>query len=148
MGRKESPTKRAKAKAMLELKLMGVPNTTIASQFGISSRYVTEMQLWGKKQGLIDEISDRLTSESLPKIAQAFNQILDTDIADATLNSKGYSIKVKAAEILGKGLGVLKAHKASTMAVKGTMDLEQYHQMRKMKAELDAPPLQIEEIKD
>lgn len=147
MGRSESVTKRPRAKKMLEMKLMGVSNGEVAKTFGVSTRYVTEMQTWGKQQGLIEEISAQLTQESLPKLVKTFNAILDTDIADATLNSKGYSIKAKVASDIAKGLGVFKSHKAAEMKVSGTMDLDQYRKLRQLRED-NAPKVLTESIEE
>ncbi len=121
--------KRAKITQAMEMITKGLPQKDTAYLMGVTPRTLRNWQHVAKATGILEEIRDRMRSESLPKSLNVINTILDADVQDLTdkRTVKAHELKLKAAKHMMDVTGVKEDVK---VRVTQRMDLDSYAELR------------------
>lgn len=130
--------KRAKLTHLTELKVRGgLTNRDAARMMGISPQTVDNWNREARKLGIVEEVSQRMAQELLPKAAQVYETILDADV-DAMTEArtvKAHALKLSAAKSIAEGLGALGGIRS--IKEKTTVNLEEYMRRREARNTLE-----------
>lgn len=109
-----------------EMALRGFTMTEIATRMNGNLELVKKDLQRAEASGVLAQVEDKLLA-ALDKVPGVFDTILDASVEDLQKNNKGYALKLKAAELLGKGKGALKTE---TVTTERRMNLHAYMAQR------------------
>jgi len=130
--------KRAKLTHLTELKVRGgLSNKDVSRLMGISECTVDNWNREARKLGIVEEVTQRLANELLPKAAQVYETILDADVHEITESRtvKAHELKLKAAKSIAEGLGALGGIRS--IRQKEVIDIDGYMRLREARNTLD-----------
>lgn len=130
LSRQRKSIKDARAHFAVTRQMAGIPQAQIAKDLGVSTRWVKELTTYAEKNGIIDQIRKDTEAElsriMLPKLRRTLEKVMDGDPEELERLSKAYGLQLKAAELVGKGLGVFKTHSADQIKVERGMTMDEY----------------------
>ena len=106
---------------MVEMKMTGAPDAAIGQALALSpSQLKRELQA-AQKEGLVDEVRERLLA-TLKKTPDVLTDIMDKPVEDLQKNSRGYKLKLDAANSLNAGMGAYRPESHKTTETKWTLE--------------------------
>lgn len=131
-GAIRGPARDKRAAIVVDARLRGVSVKDIGQALGFTDPYnsVREDIEYAQRRGILDTITNQL-KDSLAKTPGVFNEIFDTTADEITERgiTKALDLKLKAAKILGEGLGPLTKRSVQLKRTE-TLSLDDLYRLR------------------
>lgn len=95
--------------------MRGMSNVELGLELGLSDRQVKRELALAARAGVVEEVRNKLV-EALEKTPMVLSAIMDSSVEDLQENSRGWKLKLDAANSLNTGLGAYRpeSHRTET----------------------------------